>query len=739
MNVTNKTFIWIALRSNQNIYIDGTDPVCHIDDTLIDAFNHELILMGFYLSEEARSAIKTLPENEFKSLVDNTFETLSDMVGVNVRMRPLYRNFPNSVPQSTLVHGNSKSINARLLDLLNSTSGDMDVLTDHDTYPCGHVVVGYMSEGQCPQCAGDVSEVDLLESVDCSRINHTPKAINLFNRSDIVELVKSCVESRNGMTLLQIEFFKNALVEMDEEETSYVFSGEIPFKETVSIVVNELLKTRAYNEVYDMTKGFIKTANDVMRIAEQLNQLSDNPDGKFKLNNKCRKFVAKSLNHISNPYEDMVKKREKWVALNMSVHFGTFRKKYPNAFKAVDTVLNHANTIKTFDGKLQKALIEDKDLSKVLDLVVSRPGIFVRNLDSICRKFPESIETILSKFETCGHDASMRVLISARDNFSMRIHHYESERVYINVNGFLNLIEETREDISDENCEKIIASIDNVIANKLKNNDISGKTIYIDPVLKNRIMPLKLRSMKDSMFKAERGSSINLDDTGYIRFFTYWKENDISGCVDLDLSIKIYDEGLGYVEECSYYSTHGKYSTHSGDITSAPNGASEFVDVDIDKLKRSNNGAKYVVTYVNVFSSQKLDEFEAYTGFMCNNSKGDNKVYDPKTITDRFDLTCNARAVLCTIYDIDRNVMYWADMPEHNITSSNLSSRSKSIDIQIKHILNVNKAHMKMWDYFEILAKANNMKIADTPEDADVVIDNSVTQDIEDFNKKWMV
>ena len=309
--------------------------------------------------------------------------------------------------------------------------------------------------------------------------------------------------------------------------------------------------------------------------------------------------------------------------------------------------------------------------------------------------------------------------------------------MYINKRGFSNIIDKDREDISEENCKKVIATIDEVIKQKLVDSQYDGKSIFIDPSLSTRVLPMKMRSMKNSMFKAERGSSIKIDeDTDYIRFFTYWKENDESGRVDLDLSTSIFYKNFDQLETCAYYDTHGKYSTHSGDFTSAPNGATEFVDINIGKLKKTN--ARYVVMYINVFSHQSLDSFDAFCGVMCNNNGVFDKTYDPLKVVDRFDLTCDGRAVLALIYDIENNTMLWADMPSHNLAGSNIGSQMSVIENQINYIMNINESFMKMQDYFDLFAEANNMTVVDDPESADMVIDNSLVKNTDEFNSEWL-
>lgn len=736
MSKRNKVFNEIAIEARLSLVAGDNTKTVRVEDHMLQAFNHELINLGFYLSDDAMTHLRYVTKKEFEETVDVTFRTLTEMVGAYVVFKPLYEGFPHHAVDKTDVIRNSRLVNNELVDFLEQFSDASDEVNELKTLDCGHRVADYMTQSECPICEYTAYDVELtIGKTSNFSVNTRLKEIGLITQDQLFSYVGSCVESKTGMSPQQELDLTKMVGVLTDDEIKAMIDREMPFKETVSKVVNLLLDRFDYKTVFDITSKNVKTAKDVMRVAEKVNKSEEY--GKFKLSNSQRKLVAAYLNNIKNPLEDMIKERDKWVELNMAVHFGVFKKKYENAFKAVNTVLNKPQTIKTFEGKLQIALIDEKNIGKVVKLASQRPGIFARNLDNFSRKFPESIDLITDAFKDCGSSASMRVLVGARDNFASRLNNYTVSRVYINKRGFSNVIDKDREEISEENCKKLITVIDEVIKEKLKDSEYEGKSIFIDPSLTTRTLPMKMRSMKNSMFKAERGSSMKVsEDTNYLRFFTYWKENDESGSVDLDLSTTIVNENFTQIETCAYYDMHGKYSKHSGDFTSAPDGATEFVDINLDKLKSRN--ARYVVMYVNVFSYQSLDSFDAFCGVMCSDDGVFDKTYDPLKVVDRFDLTCDARAVLALIYDIENKTMLWADMPSHNMTGSNIGSQMSTIENQFNYIMNINASFMKMYDYFDLFAKSNDMIVTDDAESADVVIDNSLIQNTEEFNNEWL-
>ena len=68
----------------------------------------------------------------------------------------------------------------------------------------------------------------------------------------------------------------------------------------------------------------------------------------------------------------------------------------------------------------------------------------------------------------------------------------------------------------------------------------------------------------------------------FLRFFIYWKQKH-NNRTDIDLSVAYFDKSLTSLGHVSWTNLREGFTTHSGDITSAPDGASEFIDINIKK------------------------------------------------------------------------------------------------------------------------------------------------------------
>ena len=140
-------------------------------------------------------------------------------------------------------------------------------------------------------------------------------------------------------------------------------------------------------------------------------------------------------------------------------------------------------------------------------------------------------------------------------------------------------------------------------------------------------MPFSQRSASRSLRTLVRGSKVALPEGGdTLRFFLWWKEGSVAGKatgrVDIDLSAVLYDAQWRYKEHISYTNLKSdRYRAyHSGDITSAPNGAAEFIDLDMPSIVRA--GGRYVLMSVLSFTRHPFVELpECFAGWMLRSEQ----------------------------------------------------------------------------------------------------------------------
>ncbi len=105
----------------------------------------------------------------------------------------------------------------------------------------------------------------------------------------------------------------------------------------------------------------------------------------------------------------------------------------------------------------------------------------------------------------------------------------------------------------------------------------------------------------------------------------------------------------------------GKFKgAHSGDITSAPDGACEFIDLELASVKRA--GGRYIVPVVFSFTAHPFCDLpECLMGWMGRRHPGSGEIVEPATVTDRLDLASDQRIAIPAIFDLETAEMIWVD------------------------------------------------------------------------------
>ena len=154
---------------------------------------------------------------------------------------------------------------------------------------------------------------------------------------------------------------------------------------------------------------------------------------------------------------------------------------------------------------------------------------------------------------------------------------------------------------------------------------------------------------------------------------------------------------------------------HSGDLVTAPgeNGASEFVDLNLEKAKKG--GVKYLIATNTIYTGQSFAEVKPYCGVMLteNRLKG---IFNPKAVKIKSILTHqSANMVAGFIIDIENMSLIWLDTP---VDFSYYSTSATNLNV--KFILNdALKNKMNLYDFYLLhkghiefvddISKANNI------------------------------
>ncbi len=508
-------------------------------------------------------------------------------------------------------------------------------------------------------------------------------------------------------------------------------------KENLAVAGAAALRSGAFAFVAEKFNG----VTDVLRLATALcdgdPSLASPP--KFgKISRGERKKLlgilerALSGGEQEQALENMFSRREQWLRLGERLHPGEFAERNPKTAEAFKALRSGARP-QSFAGKAQ-SLITTGDAEGARALLRARPGVFARWLSLLLRKGGAAeAEKTLEKFAEATPQVATQVLLQAFAHFRAESAGESFARVFMPKGGLgkVFVAPAKKEGLQKEWADKAAKICEEALLRRFSDLPPLGKT-YVDERLSEQNVPFATRSASRALKSWARGSKS--DTKGEItRFFVWWSESkkEADGSVtripraDLDLSCALLDANYEFLGHCSWTDLRGNGLTHSGDITSAPNGACEFIDVDYAKL---DPNVAFVAMAVNVFSGQTYDTLpECFAGWMERSAPQSGEIFDPRTVSGKLDLAAQSDAMLPVVLDVKNRKAIWADLSLRKTSGWNtVTAQSKTISHAVKGIVEMRRP--TLMDLFKLHAKARG-ELVEHPEGADTVfaMDRGIT------------
>lgn len=437
--------------------------------------------------------------------------------------------------------------------------------------------------------------------------------------------------------------------------------GDIVFPVNNAVLPNR--ENRAFLGAESIRRGVTppapETATDVLRLAVALSDGDISLAAPTKFGNFTRpqrRALLGMLNGISSPVEDMFRNEAQWKRLGERLHPGEFQARFPAASAAfVDLRAGDKGT--TFNSMVEAA-IERADVERLNTLLVKRPGEFARRLDHVLRIAGNRQYEVLNAFAGVADKVSPTVLIQTRNAL---INRDGEQRVFFPKGqaSKMQVIDDKRGAIRQNVLDLAVSLCEDGLITQFKGRGDFGGS-YVDPALKGIAVPFGLRNASKAVKTLGRGSRLPLgSDTNIVRFFIWWMDGTYR--TDIDLSAVCLGEDFRNVFDITYYNLREKGAVHSGDITSAPNGASEFIDIDVDRLL--SQGVRYVAMTLYSYSGQDFADLpECFAGFMERKDLGSGEIYDPRTVTNKVDLTSTSKSATPFIFDLKTGEAIWVDL-----------------------------------------------------------------------------
>jgi hypothetical protein len=655
--------------------------------------------LGFTFSPELVEGLKTQDAQTLEILYGLMLPVLKEKVGAQVEHHPFYVNFPQQLME--------------MMDVELYLNAILHYLT------LGAWTPGYEKRVRFP----------LVDGAPQVRV------IQKGRLEDFYAIYSGMMAAKGSLSETDKKALTLFIQSCDTQTLLKLLPEKIPAKETLAVVGAGVLT--CHREAADQMAGYFKTATDVLRLAVALSggDVSLAAVCKFRTFKRPeRRLLLGLLEQCGSLEEDMLRYAGRWIRLGEKLHPGEFSAKYPVSYEAFRKIRNGLK-ISTFGGRVNEALALG-DLTKALRLLKGRAGELARKLDYLLRSYPGRCVEILAAFNEVAPEVSSQVLLQVMTHFKVRNYGSEFRAFFPKGNlSKVKVIQNILPPLAETVRVDVVQSCEMALRGQFAKKPALGK-VYIDPVLKDMVAPLAQRSASKGLKTFARGSRFSLGKQAHtVRAFIHWKNVSKSELTDMDLSVILLDGNWVGQEQISYTnirSTRYAGLYHSGDVRNAPEGASEFIDMDVNELKRA--GIRYAVFNVYSFSRQNFNKVpECFFGWMEREKPDSGEIFEPKTVVNKSDLASESTISLPVIFDLETQQFYWVDVALKSNPNwfNNVQGNANNVVLMARALVEMSKPNL--YDVFRLNAEVRG-ELVDHPEQADVKLGLDESWDVTPFD-----
>lgn len=580
-----------------------------------------LLSVGFKASRELLEHLSGLDPN---TVIDTSVRVLAavrELVGDHVQHNTYFRDFPLNVPTS--VEFWLDRLAAALVDqhaddatpVLMLGGLNLLALPGYGTYPHGYAEMVAAHDELIPAVSDRLTVLHLGRSVDDEA------------RTVYAGLAGSTIPlSEDDLQLLGVL-------------AAWCADGEQPA--VIPVRENRALINRV--RLANDKPLLVDTVTDVLRLACALSGgdvTLGGPTLFWSLARRDRRALLAALDAViaASPAKlaDVAAYREPWKRLGERLHPHE-HPQWPHAAE-VFAVARGERTVRSLASRVDHAF-DSADIRQAVELLANAPGLLVRNLDRVLRSAgPDELALLHKTLPAVAGRVSGRVLLSVHEHLANRTRP-DVARVFVNRSGRAWVTGDQRAPLEPAVVAELTGTIDEELLRRLP----AHEHLVVDPAVLEVAVPLSDKTTASGFRVMPRGSRA-LVDGDHLRFFIYWKQHQAR--TDYDLSALLLDEDFTHVGWLAYTNLSGFGGAHSGDITDATNGASEFIDLDLSRVP-----ACYIVPQVNIYSGEGFDEAEeSFFGFMTQQHEQRGKPFEARTVRMRSEVRGTGRVALPMVF-----------------------------------------------------------------------------------------
>ncbi|AXX30380.1 hypothetical protein KCV87_05040 [Actinosynnema pretiosum subsp. pretiosum] len=571
-------------------------------------FDVVLLSAGFKATRDLLAHLSALPAPVALDLAATAVRALRELVADHVRHTPYFRDFPEGVPDTV------EFWLERLAELVTTQGppepGPLNLLA----------LPGY---GVPRHTHADVLAAH-DEFVPSARDRVTTVHLGLTEAEELAALYLDLAGSPTPLTAGDLEL----LAELAETHLDGPHPERVPVRENRAVLNAARLAAGLAPDV-DTTK-------DVLRLACRASGgdvTLARPTRFRSFRRPERRLLLTALDRVATDpakLADVATLAEPWKRLGERLHPHE-HPALPHAAE-VFAVARGERGAPGLASRVEHALATEGP-ARAAALLASSPGALARALDRLLRlASPDEseVDSVLSALRDRIGEVSGRVLCSLRDHLATRATPAPA-RLFTTRNRTAWFTPDTRPPLPEPLLAEVIALLDGEIARRLPDHPV----VLFDPDVLDVALPLSGKATQDGFAVLPRGSRTRLDlaDGEVLRLFAHWKQR--AEPTDYDLSALLLDADFGYRGHVSWTNYRGEGgAVYSGDVTNAPEGATEFIDLPLAGLD-----AHCVVPQLHRYSGESFDRAEeALFGWMQRDHVQSGAPFDPRTVRTRSDL-----------------------------------------------------------------------------------------------------
>ena len=446
------------------------------------------------------------------------------------------------------------------------------------------------------------------------------------------------------------------------------------------------------------------------------------------------------LENLQNPMPDIKRYSKPWHTFFKLYAKKINFNKYPKVRKAVDMLFGDISYM-TERGKINEQInrlpaMSEEELDNFVKEYTVFYGDYIRGILSLLNKAKENqYEKLLLGLENCVTKVNTRILFQLYDRV---INLQEKDKTVprlVNSKGKWRKLRESIS-LSDELLNRVLQIVEDGIKTQLKEKENLGK-VYIDKSYKDIMLTTSEKDSNVSLRPMTRGSRIAFNPNAEVlRFFVAWKNLDektlkeltpMYSRVDVDLSALSFDKDFKFKRVVAYYNQKEMGFAFSGDITDAPEGALEYIDIlDLEKLKKK--GDRYILMQIRSYNGYTFEEINSvYAGVMeltSNEAKEKKNMYST-AITQGFQIMSPQITTNTILVDLVKFEYVWLDM---NMANYKVDTFQNSLTYEEIPYLNdllkyfMKKQYVTMYDLLKLNADVRGM-LVENKKEADIIFE----------------